>query len=83
MSTCDHSLVDRVFSDLAVRRRRTILDYQMEVEAGRASFDALVDVDRGNGSIATTDRTGLAGPYLEFARNRPAESEADVRARWL
>lgn len=43
MSACDHPRVDRVFSSLAAPRRRFILDYLMDVEAGRASFDELVD----------------------------------------
>lgn len=43
MSTCDHPAVDRVFSSLADQRRRLVLDYLLDAEAGRASFDELVD----------------------------------------
>ena len=43
MSRCHHSGVDRVFRSLAAQRRRCILDSLMDVEAGRASFDELVD----------------------------------------
>lgn len=43
MSTCDHPGVDRVLSSLAAHRRRFILDYLMDTEAGQASFDELVD----------------------------------------
>lgn len=117
MSTCDLPRFDGVFSSLAAQRRRCILDYLLDSEAERASFDelvdyvveeetrspgpdrqavattlhhthlpkladeGLVDLDRENGSIATTDDTRLTEPYLEFARRWPAGSQAAERTR--
>lgn len=61
MSTCDHPGVDRVFSSLAAQRRRLVLDYLLDAEAGRASFDELVDhVVEADTRSPSPDREAIA-----------------------
>lgn len=61
MSACDHPEVERVFSSLTARRRRVILDYLLEAEGGRATFDELVDhVVEANARSPSPDREAVA-----------------------
>lgn len=60
MSTCDHPEVDGVFSSLAARRRRLVLDYLLDAEGGRATFDELVDhVIEAETRSPSPDREGV------------------------